>query len=59
MWVTNNKNMKFIRSIFGLCNHEWEIIDTIHVKNVLQTGEFKTVVRCKKCGQLKSYKVKY
>lgn len=42
--------MSFIRSL--LCDHEYEFVRNIHGDEINHCGGFRSVWRCRKCGQI-------
>lgn len=60
--------IKLLRRLFGICNHEWEVIEVITVydhsigygnkpSNSLPIGK-DYVLQCKKCGDIKIKKLR-
>lgn len=56
--------MKWLRRLFGLCEHKWkniEKIDMFYVKNGKRLTEcpygYKYILQCDHCGDVKSVEV--
>jgi len=57
--------MKWLRKLFGLCEHKWKILEKINVYEVDDNGTRTTknptyskyVLQCQNCGDLRTRKI--
>lgn len=49
--------MKWLRKLFGICNHSWEIYETCNIKFCGVVKGKMYILKCKHCGKLHNHEV--
>lgn len=45
------------KQFWGICEHDWNIIDTVTVKGAYGGIWYKFILQCERCGAIKSKRV--